>query len=389
MISLNQTQTIINDLAKLRVAAGYSRQKLAEKVGLTRQAIHAIEHNQYLPSTEVSLRLAEILGCSVEDLFRIKSDGVILEARMIGAVPKDLSKARAKVIFLGGRFLVIPLAEFGDILNFTVAADGLILGRMQAEKGLVLSKESQVGVQLFRDLHVLKEQIVIAGCDPAIFIAEEHFRRRRGEATVIGWPMGSLSALQALKRGEVHVAGIHVVDHGSGEFNLPFLKRHLKGKDFTVIRFAAWRQGFLVKKGNPKRVKQISDITKRGVRLINREEGAGARILLDSLLKTHGIPEAVVSGYRRLVRSHLEVGKAIMMESSVDVGIGVESAAKLYGLDFVPLQEERYDFVIPNQYLREHPRISDFLDVLVSRPLRTEIEALGGYDTKEIGKIIA
>ncbi len=388
MISVNRAQTIINDLKKLRVTAGYSRQDLAQKVGLTRQAIHAIERNQYLPSTEVSLRLAEVLGCSVEDLFRVKSDGIILGAKVVGSIPNDFPTTRAKVTFVGGRFLAIPVAEFGDILNFTVAADGLILGLMQTERGWVLRKESQVGVQLFRDLRVLKEQIVIAGCDPAIFLAEEHFRRCHGEATVIGWPMGSLAALQALKRGEVHIAGIHVVDHGSGEFNLPFLKKHLKGKDFTVIRFAAWMQGFLVKKGNPKRVKQVSDITKRGVRLINREEGAGARILLDGLLEANGIPATAVSGYPHLVRSHLEVGKTIM-ENSVDVGIGVESAAKLYGLDFVPLQEERYDFVIPNQYLCGHPRISEFLDVLVSRPLRTEIEALGGYDTKEIGKIIA
>ena len=123
------------------------------------------------------------------------------------------------------------------------------------------------------------------------------------------------------------------------------------------------------------------------MRMINREEGAGARLLLDYQLMRHGIPTRVIRGYQSVVFSHLLVARTIV-EGKADVGVGPEVLSHLYNLSFIPLQEERYDLVVPNIYLQNHPGIQVFLDTLVTKNFRKEIEALGGYDTKEIGKVI-
>ena len=376
-----------NHLRKIRTECGLSQNDLARRVGITRQAVYSMEMNHYLPGTGVALHLAQTLGCSVEDLFHLGSEGEIIEADLVGEVPKNLSKVRAKVAWVGNRIVARPVAALGGLLNFTVPADGLILGTMRRRDISTNRHATRIYVQLLREQNAVKEQVVVAGCDPAIYLAGEHVRRRGGHASVVGWAMGSVSALRALKRKEVHVAGMHIVDPGSGLYNLPYLKKHLKGDSVTVVRFATWEQGLLFKRGNPKGIGEIGDLARKDVRIVNREKGAGARILLDYQLSAHHIPHQVVRGYNHVVFSHLDVSR-LVSEGKADVGIGVRSTAGLFDLDFMPLQEERYDLVIPTAYLSLHPGMIQFLDTLVTRAFRTEVEALGGYDTREIGKIV-
>jgi molybdate-binding protein len=241
-------------------------------------------------------------------------------------------------------------------------------------------------VELLRERRLIDEQIVVAGCDPSIFLAGEHLRRRLDKAGVVGIPMGSAAALDAVKRGEVHAAGLHVLDQRSGEWNLPYLRRHLAGKDATVVTFAAWEEGLMIQRGNPKRIRGVADLGRKDVAIVNREDGAGARFLLDRALKSAGLEPSKVRGYDQILTSHLDVARLIA-QGQVDAGMGVRSAANICGLDFIPLQEERYDLVIPSPYFKSHPGVAIFLDILTSRPLRAEIEALGGYDTRETGKV--
>jgi molybdate-binding protein len=142
----------------------------------------------------------------------------------------------------------------------------------------------------------------------------------------------------------------------------------------------------MLKHGNPKRLRSVSDLARKDVQIVNREEGAGARLLLDRALGDAGIRPQQIKGYARLARSHVEVAR-LVSDGVADVGLGVRSAARLLGLDFVPLQEERYDLVIPTEYLKSHPGISNFLDAIVSRAFRAEVEALGGYDTRQTGTV--
>lgn len=374
-----------NHLRRLRTARGFSQGELGERAGITRQAIYAIEANQYLPTTAVALRLAGALECRVEELFSLVSTDAIVEGDLVGAIPAGASRTRVKVANVGGRMVIHPVALLGDILNFTVGADGLLLGPVvssrRTAKGI-----SRVRVQLLRDRRTVDEEVVVAGCDPAIYLADEYMRRRRDGGTVVGWTMGSAAAVDALKRREVHVAGLHVVDERSGESNLPYLRRHLKGHDVTVVTFAAWQQGLMVKKGNPKHVRGIEDLSRQDVMLVNREEGAGARLLLDQRLAKLGMSSKRVRGYQRCAASHLAVARTIA-EGQADVGMGVQSAAGLLGLEFIPLQDERYDLVIPTGFLSTHTGLSRLLETIASRAFRTEVEALGGYDTHETGKV--
>ncbi|MDT7041472.1 substrate-binding domain-containing protein [Candidatus Nitronereus thalassa] len=381
-----QAAGVTNRLRERRVAVGFSQGELAARTKITRQALYAIEMNQYLPGTEVALRLASHLGCTVEDLFSFESDVDIIEAEMVGGESKMGERARVKVASVDGRLLAKPVSDLGEMLNYTVPADGLQLGRVGTQS-CAPQNPKRVYIQLLRPQRDIEHQVVVAGCDPAIFLAGEHIRQHGGDASVLGWTMGSLAALQALKRGEVHVAGIHVVDHRSGDFNLPFLRKYLKGHAVTVVRFAAWQEGLLLKKGNPKTVRGIEDLARPDLRMMNREPGAGARLLLDYLLEKSGIASRVVRGYDAQCSSQLGVGRAIV-EGKADVGIGAQGVGHFFDLDFIPLQEERYDLVIPTRYLRVHPGMQMFLDTLVTHGFRQEIDALGGYDSKEIGKII-
>ena len=377
--------SVENRLRRKRMENGLSQGELAKQAGLTRQALYAIESNHYLPGTEISLRLAKILGCSVEDLFNFEVGGELIEADLVESISEVSLPVRAKVARVGNRLLARPVSTLGELLNYMVTADGLIVEQVQKRGRSELG--GRVRLQLLQDRQAIEEEIVIAGCDPAMYLAAEHFRRYRDGVSVVGCTMGSVAAIEALRREEVHVAGLHLVDEKSGQSNLPYLKRCLKSGRFTVIRFAAWEQGLMVLRHNPKKIRGVEDLTRRGVRFVNREAGSGARLLLDSLLAKAGIGPKEIKGIQTEVFSHLEVGRSIV-EGRADVGIGVQSAALQFGLDFVPLQEEHYDLVMPSHYLTSHPSLSRFIDSLVGKPFRKEVEALGGYDVKEIGKVL-
>ena len=358
---------------------------MAKRVGLTRQALYAIESNHHLPNTEVSLRLARILGCTVEELFHDWEGGEFVEAEWVGAFSSTHFPIRAKVARVGKRFVARPVSTLGEWLNYTVPADGLVYEPAAREQKH--GRSGPVRVQLLQDRRTVEEEILVAGCDPSIFLAGAHFRLDHGGGSVVSWTMGSVSAVEALKRGEVHMAGLHLVDRRSGQSNVPYLKRHLPGGHFTVFRFVKWQQGLMVRRGNPKGICQITDVAKPGARLVNRERGSGARRLLDNQLIQAGLPSEAIKGYQREVGSHLAVARHIL-EGEADAGIGVESAAQLFDLDFLPLQDEHYDFVLPTSHLHTHPVLSKFLDTLTARSLRKELDALGGYDTSDVGTVI-
>lgn len=374
-----------NHLKDLRVKRGLTQGELAVGAGITRQAVSSVESNLYLPTTAVALRLAAVLGCHVEDLFSLAESNEVMEGVLLGNHPDHrsaTSAVRVKVSRVGTRTVVRPVAGLGDVLSYTVPADGYLIEESGRRAG------GKVRVRLSRDRQAIEQEISVAGCDPAIFLAGEHMRRHKDQTSVVGWTMGSTAALHALLQGEVHVAGLHLLDPVSGESNLPFLRRVLKGSGYEVVTFATWEEGFLVRPGNPKSIRSAADLAEPAVTLVNREGGAGARLLLDQRLRKAGIKASQVRGYDHQVTSHFEVARAIA-ERRGDVGIGIRSAAQLFGLDFVPLQSARYDLVVPKAYLKSHPALDHLFEAIVSRPFRNEIEALGGYDTRETGKVHA
>lgn len=367
-----------NHLREKRQTCGLSQKQLAAIAGITRQAVSALEANQYSPATSVALQLARALNCRVEDLFSIKQGGEIIEGELLASLPKSSAPVRAQVTQIGHRFLVRPLLGLGELANLSATADGLIIDSA--------SDKLRAKVRLLKDREVVRRKIVVGGCDPAMFLAGEYIRKH-DQDNLVPCLMGSGLALAALKRGEVHMAGIHLAEEVAGAWQLPNLKPSVGDMDCIVITFAHWEEGFIVRQGNPKRIRAVGDITKPNVRIVNRETGSGARRLLDKQMRASAIKPKVVKGYRDEVSSHLDVASRIKA-GAADVGIGVRSVAAIFGLDFVPLQRERYDLVIPKAHYETLTGLKVLLDTIVSKPFRDELEALGGYDTRDTGRFV-
>src|SRR5262249_35598415 len=314
----NPTETE-NRVREKRQTLRLSQKQLADMAGITRQAICAVEANQYSPSTSVALKLAQVLRCRVEDLFNLRGDGEVIEGELIGPLPKGLNKVRAQVSQVGARVLVRPLMGLGELASLSTAADGLILGPGSDSK--------HVKVQLFENREALARNILVAGCDPAMFLASEHLKQQAKDNLVPSL-MGSSIAIGALKRGEVHVAGVHLVDERSGAWNLPYLDRNLKGMDCLVVTFAHWEEGLIVRQGNPKRLRGVEDLARPGIKIVNRESGSGARRLLDRQMESAEIQPEKIRGYDNEVYSHLEIA-ARVKAGLADAGVGIEAAAPI------------------------------------------------------------
>jgi putative molybdopterin biosynthesis protein len=193
-------------------------------------------------------------------------------------------------------------------------------------------------------------------------------------------------ALKTLARGHAHVAGAHLFDEEAGEYNVPFVRRVFGGRPMVVVTFAHLEEGFAVARGNPLRIRKPEDIARPEIRFVNREPGAGARRLLDRLLRKARIPASAIEGYDRLLSGHLQVAQAVAM-GAADAGVVARSAAVAHGLDFVPLSEERFDLVFPKEWSAD-PRAGRIVETLEGKPFRRELASLGGYETRKSGHLV-
>ena len=359
-----------------RIAAGISQAGLAARAGISRQAYSSIEHGSATPATDVALRLARVLGASVEALFGDGAqpdatgtpDGALLTTPLADGRPM-----RADVHRVGKRWIARPLAgtpQHPAIVRSLPVANALIHGTVGADGASVDELLSPPAGR----------SIVVVGCDPSVAVVAAHLAER---GVALSWhEMGSVAALRELAAGNAHVAGCHLLDPQTRQYNLPAVVRYLPFPT-TVVTFAVWDQGLLAAPGNPKRIRGVEDLSRPGIFMVNREEGSGSRALLNEALSQAGVPIESVAGYDRSAYSHLSVAEAVGM-GLVDTGVAVRAAAIALGLDFVPLGQERYDLVIPNHFLDE-PAIVELLSALRRPALRRQIEALGGYDVASMG----
>lgn len=363
-----------NRVAELRRARGWSQGELARRAGLSRQALSAIEAGRYLPNVTVALRLARALGCRVEDLFSWPP--AILEAAWpSGAGEAPRASARVGLAQVGGRVLAWPLSGG---LAFQIPADGFLQGG---------KRPGPVQVALTIRPEILEETVVLGGCNPAFPLLGAHFARARPASRLLWIPMNSRAALRALARGELHIAGTHLWDPRRGQDNLEAVRRELAGRPVAVITFARWEEGLILAPGNPRRIRRLSDLARRGLRLVNREPGAGSRWILARRLREEGIRPSKLEGYRRIVRDHLGVAAAVA-HGLADTGPGALPAARAFGLTFLPLAEVRYDLVIPLDFLGS-PTVRTLLEVMADGAFRRDLEAIGGYDTGPTGTLVA
>ena len=366
-----------NHLKAFRLNAEFSQQALADQAGISRQAYSALESGRATPSTEVALRLARSLEVPLESLFSLADDppGAV-QAELVGPAgfsdSAPIASNRVQLLKVGERLLARPVAGSAATRHSLSGAAGVLVGA-----GWMGGSAS---VQPFDRQQLEMTSLGLLGCDPAGALLEPGLMRHG--VRLVWSEEGSRQALLGLARGEAHVAGCHLRDEDSGDYNFSWVRR-LVPFGCTLVTFASWRQGLIIAPGNPKSIHGVADLVRSDIRIINRIAGSGSRSLLDHRLERDRIPVEMVSGYGREAGGHLEVA-VVVASGAADAGVGVEAAATALGLDFVPLEEERYDLVIPDHFL-DHTGVRVLLDLLRQPGLRRGVESLGGYDVTAMG----
>jgi putative molybdopterin biosynthesis protein len=230
--------------------------------------------------------------------------------------------------------------------------------------------------------------LVLYGQDMLLDILAHHIEDTSGGIRVYRKHAGSFPGLMALYEGRADVASSHLWDSDTDSYNIPYVRRFLPGIPTIIIHVAVRMQGFYVKKGNPLGINNWEDLTKPGLRMVNREPGSGTRVLLDEKLRQLGVNRLGIDGYRNWETSHTAVAIAVA-RSVADVGLGNQKAAMVVeGIEFVPLQQERYELVIKEENMNK-PAVQSLLNTLKSSSFREEIEGLGGYGLDEMGRLVA
>lgn len=291
---------------------------------------------------------------------------------------------RVKLGRIGDKVIASPLSRGAGVIMSMVRADGSV--RIPALKEGLEAGET-VEVELFRSRSEVENTLVIIGShDVTLDLLANEVKKYHPQLNISSAHVGSMGGILALKRGEAHMAGIHLLDPETGEYNVSYIKRYLADRDIVLVNLIYREQGLMIPKGNPKGIKGIEDLARQDIMFINRQRGAGTRLLLDLKLKELGISPEQVNGYNREEYTHMAVAAAVS-GGSADVGLGIFAAAKALGLDFIPVSPERYDLAIPREFY-ELESVQTVLNVIKTTEFKEKVLALGGYDTSKTGNTI-
>jgi molybdate-binding protein/DNA-binding XRE family transcriptional regulator len=365
---------LTNRVRAHREELGLSQQALADLVGVSRQAVIAIEAGRQVPSTSLGLRLARALRCAVEELFSLSSsDG--LPARL-APPPTDRrsasparDEARVVVGEVRGKWVAHRIPP-----DPTVAADGWVAAEVSARTGVV---------RPLADTDQLRRNVIVSGCAPVLGALAQRVGRRFVDARAAWIHAGSHRSLEMLESGLVHVAGIHLSRETSGEDNVETIRARFPRERMLVINLTRWRQGLVVAPGNPLAIRNGAGVLRPGLKLARREEGSAAHKLLSVLLAREGVDHPTLSG--PYAAGHAEVAQLVRC-GAADFGVAIESVALAAGLGFVPLAEERFDLVVPAAMAETAP-VSRLLQALEDPAFKTEMAHLPGYDTALVGHV--
>jgi putative molybdopterin biosynthesis protein len=303
--------------------------------------------------------------------------------RKVHSSAGDDEYLRVTVGRVGDRVVAAPLSRGAGVITSLVRADGIVLipaGVQGVEAG------EKVSVRLYRPPAEIDRTIVVLGSHDLTIDLMAQFLAERG-ARLTSANVGSLGGLIALRRGEAHLAGSHLLDPETGEYNLTYIRQYLPDVRVVVVALVGREQGLMVRAGNPKRILTLADLVRPDVSFVNRQRGAGTRLLLDHNLGRLGLSAEAIRGYQREEYTHLAVAVAVD-SGRADCGLGIRAAASALHLDFVPLFTERYDLIIPRVHY-ESPQLRPLLDLLADPRFRQAVAALAGYDVAPMGTVIA
>ncbi len=365
-----QTPEVASHLAAIRPKRGLSASALATAVGVTRQTIYAIEAGSYIPNTAVGLRLARSLEVSVEELFSLPTDGPAPAPRVESVEPLPGSEA-----IQPGQ----PVQLCRVDKHLMASAPSPIPWLLPSSDAIMQLKSK---AQIYDPDADFGNRILIAGCDPAISVLARHMQTAGIELILAH--RNSSRSLMLLKERAVHIAGTHLRDEATGESNIPQVGRLFPKNAVSLFSYGVWEEGIVTATGKAKSVRGIEDLVRKDIRIVNRETGAGSRMLLDTHLERLKIDSKRVNGYDDLAPGHLAAAWKVST-GNVDCCIATRAAARLFGLGFIPLVSERYDLAIHKRHL-ELPAIQTLLDTLNRSGFRRDLEGMGGYDTGSSGR---
>jgi molybdenum cofactor synthesis domain-containing protein len=290
---------------------------------------------------------------------------------------------RVNIGRVGDKTVATPLPRAAGSITTLTRAEGIL--RIPALSEGVRQGEAVEAELLVSESEIMNTVVVIGSHDNTIDILADEIRRRGHNIRVSSGNVGSLGGLTALRKGTCHVAGSHLLDTETGEYNIPYINRYLKGRKVSVFHLVLREQGFIVAKGNPKKIEGIEDLTREGITFVNRQAGSGTRVLFDYKLKQSGITAEAIRGYDNEEFTHMAVAVDVL-SGAADCGVGIYAAAKALNLDFIPLEQEQYDLIFPSFVLEQRP-IQSVLETIRSQAFKDRVVALGGYDPARSGEL--
>jgi putative molybdopterin biosynthesis protein len=309
------------------------------------------------------------------------TEWAVLTRRLPGA-PGFTEFVRVRVGRVGGRTVAVPQPRGAGVLTSLARAEGLLILKPDCEG---VEAGTTLPVELLVDRAQLDGTVLAAGShDLALDLLAAHLRAGSPEFTLASANVGSLAGLAALRRGEAHLAGVHLLDPATGEYNLSYVQRWGPAGRTLLVTLAWRQQGLLVAPANPLGITGLADLGRPDVTFVNRQRGAGTRVLLDYELERLRIDPQAIQGYDREEYSHLAVGAAVV-SGAAGAGLGILAAAKALGLGFIPVTSERYELAIPAANLT-HPGVRRLMEELEQQRFREAVAALGGYDTSHTGE---
>ncbi|BBH24157.1 hypothetical protein Back11_55020 [Paenibacillus baekrokdamisoli] len=276
--------------------------------------------------------------------------------------------------------------DASDLETYKLRSKGKIANA--ADNAAVVPKELLRPTRQTMNLsHTLERQIVITGQDISLDILAKHIEKQMPSIRPLRSFVGSMDSLVSMYRGESDIVSTHLLDGDSHSYNIPYVRKLFVSQSVIVVHLLARSAGFYVVKGNPLGLEGWSDLTKPGLRLINREKGSGARVLLDEQLRLHHIDPSSLMGYLDEENSHLAIAGKVAA-GAADVGIGIENAARIVGsVDYIPLIQEQYDLVMLKRP-ENREWIEEVLTILQSKALHHELQSIHGYDLQRTGQIL-
>ncbi len=318
---------------------------------------------------------------------RGRDGGSHVRARLTRSVVSGLKYhefVRVRMGYVGGTLMASPLPRGSGVISSFMKADGL-LEIPQGKEGCAAGEE--VRVRLLTDRRRLKNTLVVIGShDPLLDELADLIHRADRRMYLSSSHVGSMGGVMAVRRGEAHAAGIHLLDTETGEYNRSYVRRYFPGGGVLLVRCVGRLQGLMLQKGNPLGLASFADVAVNGVRYVNRQKGSGTRVLMEHLCDRCALDRGAICGYEREETTHNAVAVQIA-SGSADAGMGIFSAAALYGLDFLPVCTEEYDLLIPKSEW-DDPRVKALVRTLKSEEFRSRIEAMGGYTLDRPGEII-